>query len=295
MSLRALARMYADGKVSTAGVLAELSRRVDIPLSEGQRGLWALAKLEPETYAYNVPVCLSCADVDTAALQAAFRDTLSRHPLLSATVRETDDGPLLSHGDADGFVVEDVDISDVPSGRVLDLLKERARRPFDLAGGPLTRLAVLRRSASEAYVLLVVHHLVIDGVSARLVIDTLFRSYRARVEGRDVPIEVGAPSFGEFVAWERDALSGERAEEDREFWVRELTGADVLTGLPSQVAPAPDAPHVGEVYTSRLPEERAAAVAAFTASHGISPGIFFLAAFLTLLHRYTGSEDLVIG
>ncbi|UTR80095.1 non-ribosomal peptide synthetase [Streptomyces cavourensis] len=295
MSLRALARMYADGKVSTAGVLAELSRRVDIPLSEGQRGLWALAKLEPETYAYNVPVCLSCADVDTAALQAAFRDTLSRHPLLSATVRETDDGPLLSHGDTDGFVVEDVDISDVPSGRVLDLLKERARRPFDPAGGPLTRLAVLRRSASEAYVLLVVHHLVIDGVSARLVIDTLFRSYRARVEGRDVPIEVGAPSFGEFVAWERDALTGERAEEDREFWVRELTGADVLTGLPSQVAPAPDAPHVGEVYTSRLPEERAAAVAAFTASHGISPGIFFLAAFLTLLHRYTGSEDLVIG
>ncbi|MGC5264949.1 amino acid adenylation domain-containing protein [Streptomyces cyaneofuscatus] len=295
MSLRALARMYADGEVSTTGVLAELGRRVDTPLSEGQRGLWALAKMEPETYAYNVPLCFSCADPDTAALQAAFRDTLSRHPLLSATVRETGDGPRLSHGDADGFSVEDVDISDVPSGRVLDVLKERARRPFDLAGGPLARLAVLRRSASEAYVLLVVHHLVIDGVSGRLVIDTLFSSYRARVEGRDVPIEVGSASFGEFVAWERDALADERAEEDREFWVRELAGADILTGLPSQTALPPDAPHVGEVHTSRLPEEQAAAIAAFTASHEISPGIFFLAAFLTLLHRYTGNEDLVIG
>ncbi|MFH8377913.1 amino acid adenylation domain-containing protein [Streptomyces cyaneofuscatus] len=295
MSLRALARMYADGEISTTEVLAELGRRVDIPLSEGQRGLWALAKMEPETYAYNVPLCFSCADVDTAALRAAFRDTLSRHPLLTATVRETDDGPRLSHGDADGFSVESVDISDVPSGRVPDLVKERARRPFDLAGEPLTRLTVLRRSASEAYVLLVVHHLVIDGVSGRLVIDTLFRSYRARVEGRDVPMEVGSASFGEFVAWERDMLAGERAEEDREFWVRELAGADVLTGLPTQVALEPDAPHVGEVHTSRLPEERAAAVAAFTASQGISPGIFFLAAFLTLLHRHTGSEDLVIG
>ncbi|MFJ2151800.1 amino acid adenylation domain-containing protein [Streptomyces microflavus] len=295
MNLRALARRYADGEMSTTEVLAELDRRVDIPLSEGQRGLWALAKMEPETYAYNVPVCFSFADVDTAALQAAFRDTLSRHPLLSAAVRETDDGPRLSHGDADGFSVEHVDISDVPSGRVLNLLKERARRPFDLAGGPLARLAVLRRSASEAYVLLVVHHLVIDGVSGRLVIDTLFRSYRARVEGRDVPIEVGSASFGEFVAWERNALAGERAEEDREFWVRELAGADVLTGLPSQVALPPDAPHVGEVHTSRLPKERAAAIAAFAASHDISPGIFFLAAFLTLLHRYTGSEDLVVG
>ncbi|MCI3928185.1 non-ribosomal peptide synthetase [Streptomyces sp. AN091965] len=295
MSLRALARMYADGELSTTEVLAELGRRVDIPLSEGQRGLWALAKMEPETYAYNVPVCFSFADVDTAALQAAFRDTLSRHPLLSATVRETDDGPCLSHGDADGFFVEYVDISDVPSGRVLDFLKERARRPFDVAGDPLTRLAVLRRSASEAYVLLVVHHLVIDAVSGRLVIDTLFRSYRARAEGRDVPIEVGSASFGDFVAWERDVLAGERAEDNREFWVRELAGADVLTGLPSQVALPQDAPHVGEVHTSRLPREQAAAVAAFTASHEISPGIFFLTAFLTLLHRYSGSEDLVVG
>ncbi|MGV9310735.1 amino acid adenylation domain-containing protein [Streptomyces sp. NPDC003691] len=295
MNLRALARMYADGEISTTGVLAELGRLVDIPLSEGQRGLWALARMEPETYAYNVPVCFSCADVDTAALQAAFRDTLSRHPLLSASVRDTDDGPRLSHGDVDSFLVEYTDISDVPSGRVPDLLRERARRPFGPAGDPLTRLAVLRRSPSEAYVLLVVHHLVIDGVSGRLVIDTLFRSYRARVEGRDVPVGTGSASFGEFVAWERDALVGGRAEADREFWMRELAGADVLTGLPSQVALPPDAPHTGEVFTSRLPEERAAAVAAFTALHEISPGIFFLTAFLTLLHRYTGSEDLVIG
>ncbi|MEU9201095.1 amino acid adenylation domain-containing protein [Streptomyces sp. NPDC048332] len=295
MNLHALARMYADGEMSTTGVLAELGRRADIPLSEGQRGLWALAKMEPETYAYNVPVCFSFADVDTAALQAAFRDTLSRHPLLTAAVRETDDGPLLSHADADGFSVEYVDISEVPSGRVLNILQEKARRPFGPAGDPLTRLAVLRRSASEAYVLLVVHHLVIDGVSGRLVIDTLLRSYRARAGGRDVPVEVGSASFGEFVAWERAALAGERAGEDREFWVRELAGADVLTGLPSQAALLPDAPHVGEVYTSRLPNEQAAAIEAFTASHGISPGIFFLTAFLTLLHRYTGSEDLVIG
>ncbi|WP_299535815.1 non-ribosomal peptide synthetase [uncultured Streptomyces sp.] len=295
MNLHTLARMYADGEISTTGILTELGRRVDIPLSEGQRGLWALATMEPETYAYNVPVCLSFAEVDTAALQSAFRDTLSRHPLLSARVRETDDGPVLSHGDTDGFLVEHVDISDVPSGRVLSLLRERARLPFDLAGDSLIRLAVLRRSASEAYVLLVVHHLVIDGVSGRLVIDTLLRSYRARVEGRDVPIEVGSASFGEFVAWERDGLTGERAHQDRDFWVRELAGADVLTGLPSQVALPPDAPHVGEVHTSRLSKERAAAIAAFTAAQGISPGIFFLTAFLTLLHRYTDNEDLVIG
>ena len=94
MSLRAIARMYADGEISTTEVLDELSRRVRIPLSEGQRGLWALYRMEPEGYAYNVPICFSCNDVDAGALAAAFRDTLSRHPLLAATVQEADDGPF---------------------------------------------------------------------------------------------------------------------------------------------------------------------------------------------------------
>jgi polyketide synthase PksN len=287
--------MYADGEISTTEVLDELSKRADIPLSEGQRGLWVLYKMEPDTYAYNVPICFSCQDLDIAALEAAFRDTIARHPLLSATIRETQDGPRLVHGDAEEFPVERADISGVASDQVLEHLRQRARQPFDLVGGPLIRLAVLRRSESQTYVLLVVHHLVIDGASGPVVIDTLFTAYQARLAGQEPPFPVGSASFGEFVAWERDALAGPRAELDREFWRRELAGATPLTGLPSQTALPPDAPHEGEVITCRLSGEQAAAVAAFTASHEIGPASFFLAAFMTLLHRYTGEEDIVIG
>ncbi|HEV2639447.1 MAG TPA: amino acid adenylation domain-containing protein [Actinocrinis sp.] len=295
MSLHAIARMYGDGEISTADVLSELGRWVDIPLSEGQRGLWALHRMEPNTYAYNVPVCFSAGHVDVVALEAAFRDTISRHPLLSARIRETSDGPFLSHGDPDGFSVECIDISDAPREQVLEYLKEMAQRPFDLTGGPLVRLAILRRSDSETFVLLAIHHMVIDGASARLVIDTLFDAYQARLEGRDVPYRLGSASFGEFVAWEKDALAGPRAAVDREFWQRELAGAVPLAGLPSQATLPPDSTHEGEVYTRRLSAEQVDAVAAFAASHEISPGSFFLAAFTALLHRYTGEEDIVIG
>jgi len=307
MSLHAIARMYADGHISTTEVLDELSRRVDGPLSEGQRGLWVLSKMEPETYAYNVPICFVCQHLDADVLAAAFQDTLLRHPLLAATIREGDQGPYLSYGDADGFSVERADISGVPSDQVLDELKRRARRPFDLDGGPLIRLAVLRRSASEAYVLLVVHHIVIDGASGPLVLDALFSCYRARLAGQEPPfssasasasasaLASAAASFGEFVQWERDALAGERGALDREFWQRELAGATPLTGLPSQTTLPPDAAHEGEVYTRRLSGEQADAVSAFAAAQGIGPGSFFLAVFTALLHRYTGQEDIVIG
>jgi len=86
-----------------------------------------------------------------------------------------------------------------------------------------------------------------------------------------------------------------RAERDRNFWKRELAGRIPLTGLPTEATLAPDTPHEGEVCTRRLSKEQVDAVTSFATSNEISPGIFFLTVFKTLLHRYTGQEDIVIG
>ncbi len=295
MTLHEIVQRYDAGTLSTTDVLAELDKHTKLPLSEGQRGLWALYKMEPDTYSYNVPVCLSCENVDQVALGDAFRDTVSRHPILSATVREGDDGPYLSLGGAGGFQVEYVDISDVSSDDVLEYLKKRARRPFHLANGPLIRLSVLSRAESEIYVLMVVHHVILDGPSLCLVLDTLFRAYQARVSGREPSSQPSSAAFGEFVAWEKEFLGGARAERDRDFWKRELAGRIPLTGLPTEATLAPDAPHEGEVCSRRLSKEQVDAVASFAAANEIIPGVFLLAVFKTLLHRYTGQEDIVIG
>jgi polyketide synthase PksN len=295
MNLRDIARRYDAGELSTTELLSELAGPVKLPLSEGQRGLWALHKMEPDTYSYNVPVCLSCERVDETALEKALRDTVSRHPILVATVREDSDGPYLSPGDIGGFRVDRADISDVPADGVLDHLKELAKRPFDLASGPLVRVSVLARAEAEVYVLVVVHHVILDGPSLCLVLDTLLHAYQARVEGREAPAGPDSADYGEFVAWEKDFVGGEPARRDRDFWKRELAGRVPLTGLPTQATLAPDAPHEGEVHVCRLSPEQADAVTAFAAANGIVPAVLLLAVFKTLLYRYTGQEDIIVG
>ncbi|MFI0463376.1 amino acid adenylation domain-containing protein [Saccharopolyspora sp. 5N102] len=295
MPLREIVQRYDAGTLSTTDLLTELVEHAKRPLSEGQRGLWALHKMEPDTYSYNVPVCLSCEHVDQAALEDAFRDAVSRYPILSAAVREGDGGPSLSPGGADRFQVEYADISDVPADDVLEHLKRRAQRPFDLADEPLIRLSVLRRAESEVYVLVVVHHIILDGPSLCLVLDTFLRAYQARVGGREPSSQPGAAEFGEFVAWEDEYLGDARAERDRDFWQRALAGRIPLTGLPTEATLAPDTPHEGEVCTRWLSKEQADVISSFAASNGIIPGVFLLAVFKTLLHRYTGQEDIVIG
>lgn len=269
--------------------------RAKRPLSEGQRGLWALHKMEPDAYSYNVPFCVSCRHVDPAALESALRDTASRYPIISAAVRGGNGGPHLSPGGTDRLRVVYADISDVAPGDVLAHLKERARQPFDLAGEPLIRLSALRRAESEVYVLVVVHHIVLDGPSLCLVLETLLRAYQTRVGGGEPSSRPEAAEFGEFVAWEKEYLGGASAERDREFWKRELAGRIPLTGLPVEATLAPDAPHKGEVRTHRLSREQSDAIASFAAANQIIPGVFLLAVFKTLLHRYTGQEDIVIG
>lgn len=295
-NLHDIVRRYEAGALSTTDVLAELDGHPRSPLSAGQRGLWALYKMDPETYSYNVPVCLACDHVDRDALEGALRDTVSRHRILSATVRDGDGGPFLVLGAADGSRVDHADISDISPDDVLDCLRKRACQPFDLEGGPLIRLSVLSRSGSETYVLLVVHHLVLDGPSLCLVLDTLLHAYRDRVGGAGPSTpDPGGAEFGQFVAWENAYLGDSHAERDRDYWKQELAGAIPLTGLPTEATLSPDAPHIGEVCTRRLSHEQADAVVSLAAANEIIPGAFLLAVLTTLLHRYTGQEDIVVG
>ncbi|MFD1149289.1 amino acid adenylation domain-containing protein, partial [Saccharothrix hoggarensis] len=295
MTLPDIVRGYDEGLLSTADALAALRQHAGHPLSEGQRGLWALHKMEPDTYSYNVPVCLACEDVDRAALEQALHDTVERYPILSSRVRDGVDGPRLVPFGVDGFRVEHADIAHVSPDDLVEHLKERARRPFDLADEPLVRISVLTRAEAEVYVLVVVHHLILDGPSLRVVLDTLLRAYQARVTGGEAPPPPDAAPYDEFVAWERDFLGDARAERDRQYWKRELAGRVPLTGLPTEVTLGPDAPHEGEVCVRRLSEAQAAAVTSFATANGLIPAVFLLAVFKTLLHRYTGQEDVVVG
>ncbi|WP_394848783.1 amino acid adenylation domain-containing protein [Pendulispora brunnea] len=295
MTLEEILQRYESGVLSTTDVLIALEANVERPLSEGQRGLWTLQRMEPDMYAYNVPVCFSCPRVDVAVLEAAFHRTLARHPILTATVRESEGNPCLSHGDPRTFRVERVDVSDVNEDGLLEYLRNRARAPFDLARGPLVRLSVLSRNDGPVHILLVVHHIVIDGTSLGTVLDTLFRTYRDLVTGQVPVIDVESASFSEFVEWERETLDGPKCQAAREFWKKELAGIVPLKGLPFEKALPIDAPHQGEVHRSRLSPAQISAVDAFIRENDISHGIFFLAVFKTLLLRYTEQEDIVVG
>ncbi|WP_152520905.1 condensation domain-containing protein, partial [Nocardiopsis halophila] len=275
-----------------------------VPLTGGQRGMWAAARVAGTEAAYNVPwVLRGRGDLDTRALGRAVRDVAALHEALR-TVFPADGGGepvqrVLAPEEAPD-PVEVVDVRSLGAEAADDLLARAARRPFDLEREPAFRVTVLR-TGDRAYTLLFLfHHIVVDEWSQEPFLWDLEAAYRARTRGE-------APGWGplpvryaDYAAWQRELLGaeddpGSRAARQRAFW----RGA--LEGLPEEIPLPADRPRPArrgaEGGTARvgLPADLMRAAEALGREHGATRFMVLQAAVAVLLHRMGAGDDVPLG
>ncbi len=269
---------------------------VEFPLSAGQKGLYVLQKLQPGMSAYNVPVCFRIkSPVDTETLAAAWGYVLEQFPILTTRVIERE-GELYHRLDDDCKTTIQqrlVDLGD--EQEFLAFLRDRAKRPFDLNRGPLTRIELFIRDKQKPILLLTVHHIVFDGTSAIIVLKYLLAFYQQLCEGKQVQLSRDLPGYQEFVAWEEAMLVAEEGKVHASYWRHQLDGElptlQLLPDLPRLASPSFE----GRTLAEDLPEELSRWVRGFTKSHSLPPAVLFLAVFQLLLRRYTNQDDIIVG
>ncbi len=279
----------------------------DPPLSFAQERLWLLDQLRPGA-TYNLPFALDLAGrLDAAAWAAAVAAVVRRHEALRTRFRAVAHGAVSSlhtsaEPDADPAVAV-VQIVDPPTAHwttsLVDLSRlaapsrggeaarwtaAEARRPFDLAAGPLLRSTLLRLGAEEHRALLSFHHIVSDGWSTAVLIGELAALYA----GRDLaPLPC---QYADYAVWQRRWLTGETLARQLAYWRRELAG-DLAVELPGD-RPRPPHEAPGEVAGAHLPAAvpppLASALAALGRRAGATPFMALLAAFAALVDRLAG-------
>ncbi|WP_412080952.1 amino acid adenylation domain-containing protein [Streptomyces sp. MCL20-2] len=295
----ALVASAPPGVLSAAqGVLrprrdAELSTH---RLSEGQRALWVIEQIAPGNHAYNLPLAFWLdRDTDMLALRVVLQDVLDRHEELRATVRTGEDGPFIRIAAEPELAFQQVFLNSATDSDLRDRIRTDARRPFDLAGGPLARATLYTLGDGRQALVLSVHHLVIDGVSIPLLVAEVERGYRALQEGRPLPTGRPARTFADYVAWQRDLLAGPDAERLRAYWVERLRGRQTSTPLTFD-RPRPSLPSFrGASLEGRVPSAVADRARALAAAERTSLSSVMLAAFFSLLARYSGQTDIAVG
>ncbi|MDQ2831348.1 MAG: condensation domain-containing protein, partial [Chloroflexota bacterium] len=290
-----------DKRALLARLLRERSRQPhQVPLSFAQEQMWVLDHLAPDSPRYNVTQAFRLSGpMDAAPLERAIGEIVRRHDALRATFSTVDGRPAQVIAPPGAVVVPVVDVRDAPvnerEARAMELAAEDARRPFDLARGPLLRVSLFRLGVEEHILLVNVHHIACDGWSMGVFARELGTLYTACADGRPSPLPDLPIQYADYAAWQRDRLRDDALAERLAYWRARLAGAPTVLELPADHPRPTTGEAHGATHSIPLPTAILDALKRLSQDENATLYMTLLAAFQVLLHRYTGRDDLLVG
>jgi amino acid adenylation domain-containing protein len=263
------------------------------PLSFGQRSLWFLYNLAPGSPAYTITYAgVISGDLDVPALERAAQALTDRNAVLRTTYAMRDGQPVaLVHPHWRVRMARHDIGSD--EHELDDWLRRESNRPFDLETGPVFRMTLLRRGPQEHVLVLVMHHIAVDFWSIDVMLDELRLLYGAQFGGALPP--ACAEQYVDHVSRQNEAINGEYGERLWEYWREQLSGELPVMQLPTDRPRRVAQTYRGAVHRFTIEAELTAGLKKTGRSVGSTPYMTLLAAYATLLHRYNGQDDLLIG
>ncbi|RKG74500.1 non-ribosomal peptide synthetase, partial [Corallococcus terminator] len=294
-------RLATFARTSRVPPLTRAPRPTVLPLSFAQQRLWFIDQMEPGSSLYNMPFSLTLLGaLDEDALQGSLDALMARHESLRTTFR-TEAGQPAQHIHTGTTVpLERVDLSrwDNPEERQQEaerLATAETRRPFDLAKGPVIRALLLKLATDEHVLVLHLHHIVSDGWSMGVLVRELTALYEALHAGRTPRLPALPVQYADFALWQRGWLQGEALEAQLDWWRRQLDGAPQALELPTDKPRPATSTQRGDTVPVHLPRRLTEQVEALAQREGATPFMVLLAAFQTVLHRYSGQDDVLVG
>lgn len=295
------APMVHDSKEKLTSTAVDQAGDPDVfPASFGQQRLWFLQQLEPTSSFYHIPLVARLKGLlDTDLLQQAANEIVGRHEALRTTFAVKDGQLLQLIAPETELTVPVVDLTELPDterdSAVARLAKVAAEAPFDLAHGPLLRVSLLKLRAEEHLLLVTMHHICSDGWSVKIFLDELAKLYQALLTREPALLPELTLQYADFAEWQRELLQGEYLEKQLVYWRKQLAELPAVLELPTDRPRAPIQTSRGDRLSVELSGELKKQLADLSQREGVTLFMTLLAAFQTLLYRYSGRDDIVVG
>ncbi|WP_295473025.1 non-ribosomal peptide synthase/polyketide synthase [uncultured Pseudomonas sp.] len=288
-----------EGRAAASGAIARLPRSGLLAQSVAQSRLWFLWQLQPDSVAYNIPGGLRLrGELDEAALQRAFDTLVQRHEALRTRFLEQDGVALQRILDHAPVQVQRDDLGEYPEAeresRARQLQEDEARSVFDLQRGPLLRIRLVRLDEDDHLLLVTLQHIVADGWSLGILLDEFARLYAAYSQGQDLTLAPLGVGYADYAAWQREQLDATEQQRQLDYWRNTLEGEREALALPLD-RPRSAAASAAQRLSLRLDKTLCERLQALARSAQTSSFSLLLAAFQSLLQRYTGQADIRVG
>jgi amino acid adenylation domain-containing protein len=295
-----LAYLNDGGALPKEPSLQPVFRSGKLPLSFSQQRLWFLDQYEPGKPFYNIPFGLRFSGpLNITALEQSLDEIIRRHELLRTVFSVVDGEPVQIIAPPVRGSLALVDLRDRSENEREDetrrLANGEARRAFDLREGPLCRTTLIRLAEDDHLLVLVMHHIVSDGWSMGVFHRELSSLYRAFSQSQPSPLADLPIQYADYAVWQRQWFKGPELERQLSYWKKQLGGAPVILSLPTDHPRPAVQSYRGARRTMELSGDLTRELKALSRKEGVTLFMTLLAAFQTLLYRYTGQEDLLVG
>ncbi|HXS65860.1 MAG TPA: amino acid adenylation domain-containing protein [Streptosporangiaceae bacterium] len=294
-ALAARLRQGRDGP--SAAIPPRPAELRDLPLSFAQEQLWFLHRFAPGQSTYNVPQALSLSGpLDVAALEEALDALVARHEALRTRLVTGDRGDPIQVIDPPApLPMKVTDLRDQPLAQMRQLAQAEAVKPFALVGGPLIRVRLYRLAEGDHVLLLVIHHVIFDGWSARVLLHDLAALYEQQITGGPSGLTQLPIQFADYALWERQRERGGPAHSELEqYWRQTLAEATTVhfpTDRPRPISDDGDGGLAEHLIDGELQDQ----LRDLSQRTGSTLFVILLSALQALLFRYTGLVDLTVG
>ncbi|MEB2647144.1 non-ribosomal peptide synthetase [Pseudomonas canadensis] len=294
-----VAQLQQDGGVAE-GAIHSLSRQEELPQSLAQNRLWITWQLDPRSSAYTIPGALRLrGELDEDAVRASFQQLIQRHEALRTRFYERD-GQAFQRVDAKAdFELQVIDLSDLPvaerEARAQQIREDEARTQFDLEKGPLLWVTLVRLDDEDHQLLVTLHHIIADGWSLNILIDEFSRLYAAAAQGQTLELPPLALQYADYGSWQRQWLAEGEGLRQLAYWKAQLGEEHPTLSLATDHSRSAHHCHSASRHTVRLGASLSDAIRQTAQANESTPFMLLLAAFQSLLHRYSGQRDIRIG
>ena len=275
-----------------------VDRNGELPLSFAQEWLWLIHQVNPDSAAYNLPAAVRLqGPLSVEALEKSIGEVVRRHEILRTRFTEVDGKPVQVIDPAVPIKLPVVDLSETEQREVeaSRIVTEDARLPFDLERGPLLRSFLLRLGEQDHVIILTVHHIVSDAWSTGIIIQEIAGLYEIFRRGEASPLPPLPIQYADYASWQRTHLQGERLASLVDYWKQQLHGATPVLNLPLD-HPRPEVQTLRGAHKSfNLPRDLSESLRLLSRREGTTLFMTLLAAFQTLLFRYSQQEDFCVG
>ncbi|MBV9787518.1 MAG: amino acid adenylation domain-containing protein, partial [Chloroflexi bacterium] len=270
-----------------------------LPLSFAQQRLWFLDQFQPGSIAHNLPLAIRLrGSLDRAALERSLNTIIARHEVLRTTFDEQAAQPLQIIAPNAELSLPLIAVPHLPGTAPQDLvsalISAELTQPFDLRRGPLLRAKLFQVAPDDHTLALVIHHSIFDGWSESILLRELSALYAAFAAGASSPLPPLPIQYADYAVWQREWLQSAVRDQQLRYWQQQLRGVPTLDLPTDRPRPSIWTGH-GATMVVHLPAALSDDLSRLSQQLDSTLFMTLLAAFQTLLYRYTRQDDIAIG